>query len=115
MKEEENHKIIILLLENILGEEHKNLDYLYSIELIKTKEDMDKEEDLIPQNLKEKWNIWKLERKKIILYDNSIKLYLSETTKIYLNKSFNNLNNENLSINSDAIEKFTPKKKSKLI
>ena len=56
----------------------------------------------------------KLERKKIILYDNSIKLYLSKLQKFILNKSLNNLNNENLSINSDAIEKFTPNKEKKI-
>tara|TARA_B100000519_G_C14183212_1_gene409501 strand:+ start:370 stop:957 length:588 start_codon:yes stop_codon:yes gene_type:complete len=41
-------------------------------------------------------------------------LYLSKLQKFILNKSLNNLNNENLSINSDAIEKFTPNKEKKI-
>ena len=41
-------------------------------------------------------------------------MYLSKLQKFILNKSLNNLNNENLSINSDAIEKFTPKKEKKI-
>ncbi len=41
-------------------------------------------------------------------------MYLSKLQKFILNKSLNNLNNENLSINSDAIEKFTPNKEKKI-
>ena len=41
-------------------------------------------------------------------------MYLSKLQKFILNKSLNNLNNENLSINSDAIEKFTPHKEKKI-
>ena len=41
-------------------------------------------------------------------------MYLSNLQKFILNKSLNNLNNENLSINSDAIEKFTPNKEKKI-
>ena len=41
-------------------------------------------------------------------------MYLSKLQKFILNKSLNNLDNENLSINSDAIEKFTPNKEKKI-
>ena len=41
-------------------------------------------------------------------------MYISKLQKFILNKSLNNLNNENLSINSDAIEKFTPNKEKKI-
>ena len=41
-------------------------------------------------------------------------MYLSKLQKFILNKSLNNLNNENLSINSDAIEKLTPNKEKKI-
>ena len=41
-------------------------------------------------------------------------MYLSKLQKFILDKSLNNLNNENLSINSDAIEKFTPHKEKKI-
>ena len=64
MKEVVNLGIIILLLVNIRGEEHKTLDYLYSIELIKIKEEVDKEEDLIPLSLREEVEFLEIRKKK---------------------------------------------------
>ena len=37
-----------------------------------------------------------------------MKLYLSKLQKFILSKSLENINNENLDIDCDAIEKFTP-------
>ena len=64
MKEVVNLGIIILLLVNIRGEEHKTLDYLYSIELIKIKEEVDKEEDFIPLRLREEVEFLEIRKKK---------------------------------------------------
>ena len=46
------------------GEERKNLDYLSSIELIKIKEEVDKEEDLIPLSLREEVEFLEIRKKK---------------------------------------------------
>ena len=61
-----NSKIIILQLENMLGDELKNLGYHFNIELIRIKGEVQKEVILILQNLKEEVEYLEINSKKNI-------------------------------------------------